>query len=243
MNRQMKRFWLFSAASFLCAAAFLVPNTAHAESPITGISELRFGAYYPSIDDEEGIAGQPFADTFGEGNRLLFSFETGRHIIQGYGALGVSVRIGYSSFDGDAVIEGAGDADIDESTDFQVLPLSASVYYRLDIAEKRWSIPLVPVVKGGLDYIPWWSNAGDGDRATFEGDDASGGKAGWHLAAGLHLHLDWLEPGSSAKFDAMWGVNNTYAFAEYMMLQADDFGGEGFDLSDDMWTFGLAFEF
>jgi hypothetical protein len=27
------------------------------------------------------------------------------------------------------------------------------------------------------------------------------------------------------------------------IVEADDFGGEGFDLSDDMWTFGLAFEF
>ena len=40
-----------------------------------------------------------------------------------------------------------------------------------------------------------------------------------------------------------WGVNNSYFFAEYMITRIDGFGSPGFDLSDNMWMFGLAFEF
>ena len=50
-------------------------------------------------------------------------------------------------------------------------------------------------------------------------------------------------PGALAYLDMSWGVNNSYFFAEYMITRIDGFGGDGLDLSDDQWMFGLAFEF
>ncbi|MFW5966678.1 MAG: MXAN_2562 family outer membrane beta-barrel protein [Persicimonas sp.] len=243
------RFHKTAAVVVAFLFTFLAAATATAESPIIGISELRLGGYYPSIDEEEGLEGEPFADTFGESNRLLVSFEMGYHVFQGFGSLGVSGRIGYTNFGGEAIIgDGSGDGEddgeeISESTNFQVWPLSTSLYYRFDVLQKEWNIPLVPVAKGGLDYVMWRAEDPEGETATVNGNNGRGGKFGWHAAGALHLHLDWLEPRASASFDDTWGVNNTYAFAEYMWLEADDFGGQGFDLSDQMWTFGLAFEF
>jgi hypothetical protein len=240
----MTRFCINALVLLVCVVAFVgVPAAAHAQSPIHGIAEFRLGGYYPSIDEEEGLEGEPFADIFGDSHRVLVSYEMGVYLWRGFGALALTGSVGYTSFGGKALVGDGEESDLSEPTDFDVFPLGASLQYRFDVLEKRWSIPIVPVAKGGLDYMLWRIQGPDGDTSSFEGDEARGGKLGWHLAGALHLQLDWIDPRSSASMDTIWGINNTYAFAEYTMLRVDDFGGEGFDLSDDMWTFGLAFEF
>jgi MYXO-CTERM domain-containing protein len=224
-----------------------VSADAAAQSPTWGMAEIRFGGYFPSIDDEEGLGGQPFQNSFGSSNRVLFEYEQGIHLIDAFGALGASASIGYTHFGGDIEIEddaAAAFEGIEESTGFMVVPVRAGLYYRIDQFEKTWDIPLVPVVKAGFDYVLWQAEAPNGDAATAGGDEGEGGTYGWHASAGLHLLIDWLEPTSAAAFDYNWGVNNTYAFAEYMHMQVDDFGSsDSFNLSDNLWMFGLAFEY
>ena len=105
------------------------------------------------------------------------------------------------------------------------------------------SIPLVPVLKAGVDYVLWSIDGADGETANYNGNEASGGIGGVHASVGLHLLLDIFSDASAASFDLNWGVNNSYLFGEYMVTQIDNFSDEGFDLSDDIWAFGLAFEF
>jgi MYXO-CTERM domain-containing protein len=225
---------------------------AFAQSERYGIAEIRLGAYYPAVDEEEGLSGQPFHDIFGDGHRVLFGYEQGVHLFEGFGALGLSGSVGYTNFGGDVIVdESALDAAAAESaqsvsaqTEFMIIPLALSVYYRFDLLEKLWSIPLVPVVKGGVDYALWTIDASNGETATFEGEDGDGATAGWHVAGALHLWLDWIEPQSAAAFDRTWGINNTYLFAEFSHRRIDDFGSaDSFNLSDDLWLFGLAFEY
>lgn len=246
-RRSMNTWWV---ALVLLGGALAFAPDAHAESNTYGISEIRLGFYYPAIDDEAGLSGSPFGDIFGDSHRVLGEYEMGYHFFDGFGALGVSGRVGYTNFSGDVLINNASDGSqtpstaIGEQTELMVIPLGVSLYYRFDILEKYWSIPLVPVVKGGLDYAFWSIDSNSGDASTYEGDEGSGATAGWHVAGALHLWLDWIEPESAASFDRTWGINNSYLFAEYSMRTLDDFGSaNSFDLSDNMWVFGLAFEY
>jgi hypothetical protein len=246
-RRRLRQLLGVSAAVLAFGATVGVSADAAAQSPTWGMAEIRLGGYYPSIDDESGLSGQPFQESFGASNRVLLEYEQGLHLYDGFGAFGVSASLGYTHFGGEIELEDAVGADVEglnESTGFMVVPARAGLYYRVDQFEKTWDIPLVPVVKAGLDYVLWQAEDPGGEAATSGGDEGEGGTAGWHVSAGLHLLLDWIDPTSAASFDYTWGINNTYAFAEYMHMEVDDFGSsDSFILSDDLWMFGLSFEY
>jgi hypothetical protein len=61
--------------------------------------------------------------------------------------------------------------------------------------------------------------------------------------AGVSLLLDVLEPRFARDFDTSLGVNHSYLFAEYTYAKVNNFGGEGFNLSDRYWMFGLALDY
>ncbi|QDG51956.1 hypothetical protein FIV42_14775 [Persicimonas caeni] len=220
---------------------------AHAQSPTWGLAELRIGGYYPSIDDEAGLQGEPFREIFGGGSRVLVEYEQGVHIYDGFGAFGASGSFGYTHFGGKALVDensGLTQDDINAETGMMVIPLRAGLYYQLDQLQEYWDIPLAPILKGGVDYFLWQIEDSAGDTADVDGQDGDGGTWGWHVAAGLQLGLDWIDPSSSGAMDYNWGINHTYAFAEYQIMEVDDFGAsDSFILSDDRWVFGLAFEY
>lgn len=229
-------------------ALVLTPSRAHAESPIYGIAEVRLGGYYPAIDEESGLSGTPFEDIFGSSRRVIFEYEMGFHLLQGFGSLGLSGTLGYTSFGGDVLMAQTPGTDAPraapEQTEIMMFPVGISAYYRFDILEKFWRIPLVPVGKVGINYTMWTTSAGNGETSSYHGDAGKGGTFGWHAAGALHLWLDWIEPESAAAFDNNWGVNNSYLFAEFSHRQIDDFGSAtSFNLSDNLWLFGLAFEY
>lgn len=225
-----------SAAVVFCLPAV---DAQASESPTYGFFEFRLGTYYPAIDDEFGGDTAPFRDVFGDGNLFYGEFELGFFIYQGLGKAGVSGHFGYTTVSGNAISE----AEVGDETSFTVFPIRASLFYRFDKLATDMGIPLVPVGKLGLDWVFWSVAATDGDTATFEGDSASGGIWGYHGALGIHFLLDIIDPSSAALFDLNWGINNSYLFAEFMMTQINNFGGDGFDLSDNIWLFGLSFEF
>lgn len=218
------------------------PATAHAETPIYGNVEVKLGGYYPSIDDEFGGEG-PFGQIFGDDWLLYGELEVDYYLFQGFGKAGIGMHIGYSSVDGNVIADEADGSEITDTTSFTVVPLRLSGVYRFDIPALEWGIPLVPVGKLGLDYYIWDVDDSAGDTAVADGTTGSGGTWGWHGTLALHLLLDVIDPSTAAVFDLNWGVNNSYLFAEYMVTRIDDFGGDSLDLSDEIWAFGLAFEF
>lgn len=248
LGRRGARRWCIGL--LVAGAALAVAPEASAQSKIYGIAEVRLGFYYPAIDQEAGLSGTPFEDVYGDSHRAVGEYEMGVHLLKGFGALGVSGRVGYTYFGGDVLVGETSDGapasseNVGEQTEFMVIPLGVSLYYRFDVLEKLWKIPFVPVLKGGLDYAFWSIGSASGETSTHQGDKGSGATAGWHIAGALHLWLDWIEPETAAGFDNSWGVNNSYLFAEYSMRKLDDFGSaESFDLSDDMWVFGVGFEY
>lgn len=237
----MKTIIRINLLAALVAAALLAPATASADSPKYGAFEVKLGGYYPAIDNEFG-GGGPFASYFGTDNLWIFETEIDGYIWDGFGKLGAAIHLGYSSVEGNA--QSSTDEEVGDTTTFRVIPLRASAVYRYDYSAVNHGIPLVPAFKAGLSYVPWSVDGTDGDTAEFQGDSASGATFGWHAAIGLNLLLDIIDPGTAAVFDLNWGVNNSYFFAEYMITQIDDFGSsDSFDLSDNYFNFGLAFEF
>ena len=214
-----------------------VPN----QTPRSGSVEFRLGGYKPALDAEEALEGdRPYSETFGGSNMLLFEVEMQRFFYQGIGSAGVSLSLGYAEKYGSALLESGGPAQ--ERTGFHVLPIRVRGVYRFDYPAFRWSIPVVPYVKPGLVYMPWWITKG-GELENLADGKAQGGKLGWEVAAGVSFLLDVLEPRLARDFDSDLGVNHSYLFAEYTYAKVNNFGGEGFNLSDSYWMFGLALDY
>lgn len=234
---------------------------AQAESDVSGNFELRLGPYYPAIDSELDGA-QPFQNTFGSNGRVLGEIKVDRYLFTGHGKLGVGGSVAYTNFSGEGEIVGGsdggsgndgsggggsgdGDSGLNAETNLQMLPIRAQVFYRWDYLVEEFNIPLAARVEAGLDWYMWRIRDGSGNTATFgdDGPKASGATAGYHGAAGLEFNLNALDRQSAASFDYSWGINRTYFFAMYEISRVDDFGGNGFNLSDNSWRLGLAFEF
>ena len=243
----MKQILFVTLVAAIAALSF--SSTAAAQTPTHGTFELRFGGYYPAIDDEEGLTDEPFAEMFGEKDRLMFELEVGYHIADLYGQLGAYGRAGYSNFKGNALTPDAADAGVDEettsglTTSFRVFPFRGGLYYRFDWLVREFNVPIALVGKAGLDLHWWRAKNSNKNTSEIDGEKAAGVRGGWHAGAALHLWLDWIDQESAAAFDLNWGINNTYLFAEYMFTRANGFGRDGFLLNDNQWVFGLAFEY
>lgn len=119
--------------------------------------------------------------------------------------------------------------------------MKALLVYRWDYAAVKWSIPLVPYLKGGAVFAPWWVTKG-GEIEVVDGLRAQGFNVGIVFTGGLALQLDFLDRRLARDFDTSAGVNHTYLFAEWS-LQELNLTGRQLDLSSRHWMFGLAFEF
>lgn len=215
-----------------------------AESPRSGAVRLSLGPYNPgpSIDSEAGLATAPYQDTFGSSKMLLFEVKYERYFLQSFGALGAGLSLGYAEKYGRATVVDDPAAETSEGTVLQVVPAKLFALYNFDIPALQWRIPLVPYLKGGVAWVGWRSTKG-GKVETVDGDKAQGGKWGLTAAGGLAFMLDVLEPRLSRDFDSEVGINHTYLFAEYELLQTGIFGGGGLNLSSRHFVFGLALEF
>lgn len=137
---------------------------------------------------------------------------------------------------------------------FGVVPLTLELVYRFDVLAKRYRVPLVPYLKGGVAYYIWWSTDANG-LTTFENSNGSkerslGGVFGLVAHPGLAFLLDIIDPAASQVIDSELGINHVYLFAELNYSWVNGFGSKttrylagNLDLSDLTWNAGIAFEF
>lgn len=218
------------------------------QSPRRFFFEFKLGPYAPNIDSEFDGGAAPFAHIFGDDTHLMFKGEVDVQLWQGFGSIGVGGVIGYYSASAAAYLD---DGNVPSSsatrsgseTSISLIPLSLLAVYRFDWPAIKFSIPVVPFVKAGLNYTVWWIDV-DGKTASFDGDEATGGSLGWQFNAGAALVLDILEPQAAKTLDVELGINHTYLFFEFVHVAADGFGSDtSLNVGDTSWQAGIAFEF
>ncbi|MGI5863253.1 MAG: MXAN_2562 family outer membrane beta-barrel protein [Myxococcales bacterium] len=204
--------------------------------------ELNGGRFRPPIDEEPGLKGSPYNDIFGKKSMWLFEGELDYKLVDLLGPLSLGLAGGYGVVWGRGIAASDGKPAPDTTT-LSTVPVRLLAVYRFQWLNNALGIPLVPFVKAGMAYTFWWITNGAGDVAKFGENKALGGKWGYELAGGLAFELNFIDREAARDLDQQWGVNSVLLQAQYARLTADNFGGEGMDLSDDAWLFGLAFEF
>jgi hypothetical protein len=218
--------------------------------------ELRFGAYRPDVDSEVSGSGQtPYKTMFGGGRHLMSQLEVDWQFFQKFGSLAAAVATGYYSVGAKAFVAdpATGKCVTDpsapgvcvrsgDSTSLRLIPIAALLVYRWDVAADLWQIPLVPYAKLGFNYTFWDITDGNGGVPHAAGGRGSGGTLGWQACAGISLMLDMLDPGATRSLDMETGINHTYLFFEWDLV--DGLGvNHQLHVGDSTWIVGLMFEF
>jgi hypothetical protein len=215
--------------------------------------ELRFGAYRPDVDSEVSGSGQtPYKTMFGGKRHLMSQLELDWQFFQNFGSLAVGATVGYYSVSAKAFVANASGVCVTDSngacvrsgdsTSLRLIPIAALLVYRWDVAADLWQIPLVPYAKLGFNYTFWDITDGNGGVPHAGGGRGSGGTLGWQTCAGISLMLDMLDPGATRSLDMETGINHTYLFFEWDLV--DGLGvNHQLHVGDSTWVLGLMFEF
>ncbi len=206
--------------------------------------ELRFSPYYPNVDKEPGLQGEPFKQSFGDKPRLYigleFDWQTFR--IPYVGTIGPGLGVGRVSMSRPAITT-TGRKSGDEYG-LTIYPLYLSAVLRVDTFWRGAGFPLVPYGKIGGAVGFWDATNSTGTARSSDGLKGSGMTLGTHFAGGLGIPLDFLDSGSSRNMDNAAGINNTYLYAEYYWLNLNGLGQDkALYVGTNTWAAGLAFEF
>jgi hypothetical protein len=220
-------------------------SRAESGSPQYFAFELRFGPYYPAIDDEFGGTG-PYAQVFGDSGKFSFGFEFDWQALRipWVGTIGPGVGWSYMSTSAKARKAGT-DAESSVDSSLTIMPMHASAVLRLDELFRRTGIPVVPYGKIGFGMGIWSTSIGDEtSKVTADGSEVLGRglSFGLHWAVGGMLALDWLSPRSMATLDAETGINHIYLFGEWLNYNLGTFSESQMQVGTSTWTVGLAME-
>ncbi|HVY40227.1 MAG TPA: MXAN_2562 family outer membrane beta-barrel protein [Polyangia bacterium] len=232
-------------AQEFASEAELVEGNHPFRSPQRFAFEVTFGPYRPDVDSEFNGRRDPYNEYFGSGHELLMRAELDYQFFHRYGSLAAGVGAGYWSVTGKSpYANGSGLISGDTST-LKIVPMSLSLVYRFDYFLETRKFPLVPFAKVGLDYAYWQNTDGNDNIATDpSGGRARGGTMGWHVAGGVALVLDFLDPDAARDFDADLGVNHTAITFEFFHADISGLGQSNrMHLGDTDWTLGLLLEF
>lgn len=242
----MVLFAVFIVAKFRTAGKVILPlvvlGIVTYSGSLYGVDgEFSFNSsfYYPEhIDDgttEDPETGDGFFERIG-GSELrylpsvTFGFALPIPVVKDYIRWSLIGGIGYTRFKGTA-INAAGEKTSDK-TEMHFIPLMAEMKFR----PVYW-FPVWPYATIGIDYYTWWIRE-KGDTAE------DGGTFGFHGNFGLLISLNWLDEGSSKKFEESTGITNSGLFVHYRLEKINDFNKkESFDLSGSRFEFGILFEF
>jgi hypothetical protein len=222
-------------------------DPARFESPQNFAFELRFGPYRPDIDSEFGgpESERPFQKTFGDGKGFHFGFEFDWQALRipYLGTFGPGVGVSRVSRSAKAFIINS-DERSGEDTTLTIFPMYAVGVLRADYLARRYGVPIVPYGKAGLGYALWSSSIATG-TVTRDGVKGRGRSWGSHFALGAAFLLDVIDLSSASSMDRSVGINNTYAYIEWMRNDLGDLieSKPQMHVGTSTWVVGLAFEF
>lgn len=213
-------------------------------SPQSFAFELRFGPYWPEVDESSGGSGAcPLAGHsgakgayecfFGSGPQFYFGFELDYLPIRipYVGVIGPGFGWGYTSTSASAALPN-GSASADD-TSLTIMPMHLSAVLRADELMRRVGVPLVPYVKFGYGLGYWNASDGNGTSTRTDASGAAltdstntgeGTTSGYHLALGAMVALNFLDAQAIANLDQTAGVNHVYIFAEWMNARLTGLG-------------------
>lgn len=221
--------------------------------------ELRFGPYYPQIDEEFSGHG-PYEAVFDNDPQFYFGveFDWLPLRIPWVGVIGPGIGWGFTTASGYSQEEGTcrpgnveGCVDTEQEASLTIMPMHLSAVFRADEIMRRTGIPLVPYAKLGIGLATWTTSTLNGvsdeevgcpgaDCDTVLGRDTTWGI---HSALGIAFSLNWLDPRYAASIDESVGINHTYLFAEWMNAQLDGLGSRPqMHVGSSSAVFGLAFD-
>jgi hypothetical protein len=213
----MRRLALAVLAAASLALLLPVAASAYVPSPQYGAFEIKFGPYRPNVDDEPGLAGSPYASTFGSNESMfLTSLELDWQFAR---VLDISFGVGGSfgfmqEYARSQTVSGLKSNDF---TVLNVMPFTLLGVIRIDALADELGVPLVPYFKGGLNWYLWWI-LGAGETRE------KGGTPGWQIQPGLALRLDGFDEMSARTFDNETGVNHSFIFFEYVYAVVEGLG-------------------
>ena len=220
------------------------------ESPQNFALEFRGGPYRPNIDSEAGLKGGPYESNYEKRKPWLLAVELDWQALRRpfVGTLGPGVGAGYWTISGRARFTQPhpGDPISAEESSLDIYPFYGVAVLRVDVLAREAHIPIVPYAKAGIGVALWraYNTGGTSDQPDYSPSTGKGHTFGTHLAAGVALHLDFLDPGAAASLDNSLGINNTYLFIEYMQSSLTGISQKHpLYVGSDTWSTGLAFEF
>jgi hypothetical protein len=210
--------------------------------PDNSLFELRFGPYYPDVDQEFGDRATPFRELFGPSSRLMVGFEYDRLVLadETFGSLGIGLSAGYSSFSAMALLENGERSK--QETSFSTLIGSLVLVGRAEGIARLTEAPLAPYARVGLAYGLWWVDVDDGKAQGADGTVGSGSSSGYRYALGMMLLLDALDPGGAVQIRGATGIVNSYLFLEYDASYVNGLTAPAMRLGARTCTAGLAVE-
>ncbi len=192
--------------------------------------EVRFGPYWPAVDDEPGLSGKPYERTFGTDGLFYFGLEFDYLPLRipYVGMFGPGVGWGYTWASADAKKTGCTPTEEDDCssgdvTSLTIMPMHLSAVLRADELMRRTGVPIVPYGKFGAG-LGIWSAAQTAGLSTVE--ETRGGKTvevegeglswGLHVGLGAMFALNWLDTGSAGRLRESTGIAHVYLFGEWM---------------------------
>jgi hypothetical protein len=241
--------------------------------PRNWIVELKFSTvYYPDLDNGvtplvlnngsvtdpsyTGLTG-PFHAVMGSKHRLLSQLEGDYALWQGFGTLSVGLGFAYAEFYGHTYripADGSPPVLTGDSTYFREVQTRTLLIYRLD----PWPrIPLIPYVKGGLDWVYYWSTLSNGSISSANGVSGDGLTTGLEFTLGMAFQLDVIDGTIAQDAYNSIGISHSYFIFDWtdQVIQNGPGnvwhgiwnGGRGgppaSNLSGSFFSFGLQFQF
>lgn len=201
-------------------------------SDYTASGGIRFGMMSPpSLRNASN--GLTFKDIYGDGMvpALLFDYEY--PFTRSIGRLGLKAESGFIASTARGRFKKAARLNElpEERFTFLMIPLQATVIYRVQFADAQW---IVPFVEGGGVYYGIAEVRDDGKQPRVGGAPAA------VVAGGVSILLDWLDPHSIRQLDADYGINHVWLTLQYRRI-----GGlkSDLDVSSQMATAGFTFDF
>jgi hypothetical protein len=136
---------------------------------------------------------------------------------------------------------------------FTLIPFAVMAGYRFTYLDDNYGIPLVPYVRGGIAYYPWWVSApsggfaevckGTGTEPDCDQNKALGASLGVQGAIGLALRAESIDAGTARSLRQS-GLQHAGIYAEFSAAKVDGFGSDKkLSVGDRTLFAGIDFEF